>query len=89
MPETAVPGAEACIYALELHFSLLMSGSRTVPDDEAIRAALNSAGLTKIVVRPGPVFAASTGAACVHGTVTASGPVFAVGPAAADGACRP
>jgi hypothetical protein len=87
--ETAVPGAEACIYALKLHFSLLMTGSRTVPDDEAIRAALSSAGLTKIVVRPGAVFAASTGAACVYGTVTASGPAFTIGPSAADDTCRP
>ena len=89
VPEAAVPGAEACIYALKLHFSLLTSGSQTVPDNQAIGAALNTAGLTKIVVRPGPTFAASTGAACVHGTFTTTGPAFTIAPLAADGSCPP
>ena len=89
VPESAVPGAEACVLALRMHFTLLTSGSRTVPDERAIGAALSSAGLMKIVVRSGPIFAASTGAACVHGTLTAAGPAFTIGPLAADKSCRP
>lgn len=80
VPDTAVPGAEACVHALQLKFNLLARASGTPPDEEAIGAALRSAGLTKIVVRPGPAFAASTGAACVRGTFTASGPAFSITP---------
>lgn len=88
VPEAAVAGAEACISLLKMHFSLLTSGSRTVPDDRAIEAALRSAGLSRIVVRPGPEFTASTGAACLSGTYAATGPAFTIGPSAADGSCR-
>jgi hypothetical protein len=89
VPEAAVPGAEACVYRLKMEFNLLMSGSPRVPDEQAIGAALSSAGLTKIVVRSGPVFAASTGAACVLGTFTAKGPSFTIGPLAPNKSCRP
>jgi hypothetical protein len=89
VPQAAVPGAEACVYALKLTFSLLTAGTRTVPDRQEIDTALRSAGLTKIVIHPGPSFAASTGAACVYGTFAATGPSFAIGPLASDGSCRP
>jgi hypothetical protein len=89
VPQAAVPGAEACVHALRIHFSLLASGSRSVPDEPAIDAALRSAGLTKIAVRSGPAFAASTGAACIHGTFTGTGPAFTIGPLTTDNACRP
>jgi len=84
----AIPGAEACVYFLKLQFSLHAAGSRTAPDEQTIAAVLRSAGLTKIAVRSGPVFAASTGAACVHGGFTTTGPAFVLGPLAADGSCR-
>jgi hypothetical protein len=88
VPTVAIPGAEACVYLLKIQFSLLSAGSRTAPDEQAIEEALSSAGLTKIVVRPGPVFVASTGAACVHGSFTVTGPAFIIGPLGADGSCR-
>ncbi|MDY7087652.1 MAG: hypothetical protein SYR96_21395 [Actinomycetota bacterium] len=72
-----------------MQFSLLTVGSRTAPEEQAIEAALHSAGLAKIVVRRGPVFAASTGAACVYGSFTATGPTFIISQPAADGSCPP
>lgn len=89
LAEAAVPGAEACVHALKREFSLRAGGSRAVPDEPAIGAALRSAGLTNIDVRPGPAFTASTGAACIYGTFTASGPGFTLGPPATDGSCPP
>lgn len=87
VPEAAVPGAEACVHALEIHFSLLMRGSREAPGEPEIDAALRSAGLTEIVVSPRPSFAGSTGAACVYGSFTAAGPEFVIGPAAPGRPC--
>jgi hypothetical protein len=89
VPETAVPGAEACVHALEIQFSLLMRGSRETPDEPSIDSALRSVGLTKIVIGSESSFAASTGAACVYGTVTTAGPDFAIGPATAGRPCLP
>ncbi|WP_412746438.1 hypothetical protein [Krasilnikovia sp. MM14-A1004] len=89
VPEAAVPGAEACVNALTMQFVLLAGGSRAVPDRRAVDAALRSAGLVDIVVRAGPTFAASTGAACVYGRFSAAGPAFEIGPPATDGSCRP
>jgi hypothetical protein len=88
VPKVAIPGAEACVHALKIQFSLLAAGSRTAPDEQAIEAALRSAGLTKVLIHSGPVFAASTGAACVFGSFTATGPAFIVGPLTTDGSCR-
>jgi hypothetical protein len=87
VPEAAVPGAEACIYLLRMNFSLLTAGSPSPPGTAPVEAALRSAGLMRIVVRPGPVFAASTGAACLSGRFTTDGPAFTIGPPAAT--CRP
>ncbi|WP_412750355.1 hypothetical protein [Krasilnikovia sp. M28-CT-15] len=89
LAEAAVPGAEACIRALTMRFTLLAAGARTVPDRRAVDAALRSAGLLRIVVRPGPAFAASTGSACVYGAFTPAGPAFEIGPLAGDDSCRP
>lgn len=89
VPQAAVLGAEACVYFLRLQFSLLMSGSATVPDASAIDATLRAAGLAKVLVRPGPIFAASTGAACIYGTFTPAGPAFTIGPLGTDGSCAP
>jgi hypothetical protein len=58
-----------------------------VPDKKTIDEALRTAGLTKIFVRSGPAFAASTGAACVYGTFDEAGPAFTIGPLATDGSC--
>jgi hypothetical protein len=87
VPQAAVPGAEACVHALSIEFTLLASGSRAVPDEREIDEALRAAGLMKIFVRSGPAFAASTGAACVYGTFTEAGPAFTIGPPAIDGSC--
>jgi hypothetical protein len=89
VPQAAVPGAEACVHALNIRFTLLTSGSRTVPDEQAIDETLRAAGLTNIVIRSGPAFAASTGAACIYGTFTTAEPAFAIGPPTTDGSCRP
>ncbi|MCM4081104.1 hypothetical protein [Paractinoplanes hotanensis] len=89
VPAAAIAGAEACVHILKLRFSLLTAGSRTAPDKQAIEAALRSAGLTKVVIRSGPIFAASTGDACLHGSFSAAEPAFVIGPPATDGACRP
>lgn len=89
VPEAAVPGAEACVHALEIYFSLLAAGSRSTPQPSQVDQALRSAGLTNIVVAPGPVFGASTGELCVFGAFTTNGPEFTLGPPATDGSCRP
>jgi hypothetical protein len=89
VPKAAIAGAEACVYLLKMQFALLTAGSRTAPNEQSIEAALRSAGLMKIVVRSGPVFAAFTGGACVYGSFTATVPAFITGPPAADGSCRP
>jgi hypothetical protein len=88
VPEAAVSGAETCIDLLRREFALIEAGSRTAPDERAIKRALGSAGLVHVVVRSGPVFAASTGAACIHGDLTRTEPGFIIGPPAADGLCR-
>jgi hypothetical protein len=85
----AVPGAEACVQALEIRFSLLMRGSRAAPDESTIDSALRSVGLTDVVIGPESSFAASTGSACVYGTFTPAGPDFAIGPASAGRSCHP
>jgi hypothetical protein len=87
VPEDAVPGAEACVYLLRLRFSLLTSGSGTAPARAEIEHSLRSLGLTEVVLEPGPVFAASTGAACIHGTFTEDDPSFTISPLAVDGSC--
>jgi hypothetical protein len=89
VPQAAVPGAEACVNALRLEFSLLMSGSRSEPEESAIDRTLRAAGLAKIAVRPGPVFAASTGAACIYGAFTTAGPTFTIGPLGTGSSCSP
>jgi hypothetical protein len=88
VPPAAVPGAEACLDVLRAQFSLLTAGSRTAPDQQAIEVALRSAGLTSIVVRSGPAFAASTGVACLYGNFTPTEPAFVIGPVSADGSCH-
>jgi hypothetical protein len=85
VPEEAVPGAEACVHALRITFSLLAAGSATPPDEREVESALRSAGLLDIVVNG--EFAASTGAACIYGTFAADGPAFTIGPLAAAGSC--
>jgi hypothetical protein len=87
VPEAAVPGAEACVYALKLRFSLLAAGSSDVPGRREIDTSLRSAGLTKIVFRSESSFAASTGTACVYGSFPGSEPEFVIGAPAADGSC--
>jgi hypothetical protein len=89
VPKAGIAGAEACVYLLRTQFALLTTGSRTAPDERAIEVALRSAGLTNIVVRSGPVFAAFTGGACVYGSFTATVPAFIIGPSTAAGSCRP
>ncbi len=83
VPADAVPGAEACVQQLRRSFNLLTAGGATALAARDVDAVLHSAGLTAIVVREGPAFAASTGYACVYG------PDFALGPLAADGSCPP
>jgi hypothetical protein len=89
VPKAAIAGAEDCVYLLKMQFALLTTGSRTAPDEQAIGVALRSAGLMKIVVDSGPVFAAFTGGACVYGSFTATVPAFIIGQPAPDGSCRP
>jgi hypothetical protein len=80
VPADAVPGAEGCVYLLRMAFTLLTAGSTRPPESRAVEEQLRSAGLEGIVMRPGPSFGASTGAACIYGAFTASGPSFEIGP---------
>jgi hypothetical protein len=89
VPDDAVRGAEACVQVLRVTFSLITAGARSTPSASQVDTALTSAGLTNIAVASGPVFGASTGAACLFGTFAAEGPRFTIGPLAADGSCRP
>ena len=82
VPPAAIPGAEECVRLLSLEFNLLAGGSGRVPDDAGIRAALEKNGLTGIVIRPGPAFAASTGRACIRGTFPAGVPDMMMSPGA-------
>jgi hypothetical protein len=89
VPDAAVPAAEACVKDLRRYFTLPAANASGVPDESTVDAALHSAGLTKIAVRPGRGFAASTGAVCLYGTFTEAVPDFAIGPRTADGSCPP
>ncbi|GAA0581484.1 hypothetical protein GCM10010172_78080 [Paractinoplanes ferrugineus] len=87
VPAAAVPRAEDCVHVLRLQVSLLTAGSAQPPGEAALKRALSSAGLSGIVVRPGPSFGASTGAVCVYGTFTGPDPSFEIGPPAVP--CAP
>jgi hypothetical protein len=84
---SVIPAAENCVHLLSLRFSLLAAGDKALTEP-TVRAELLDAGLTGVIVDPGPTFAASTGQACVVGTFTAGTPIFAITPLAGDGSCR-
>ncbi len=85
----AATGAEQCIAVLRQELALRTAGADRAPGEADIRAALEGAGLTRPVVRPGPRFAASTGEACVLGTFTGGTAAFTIAALPADGSCRP
>lgn len=84
VPPDAIPGAESCIMRLRMDFSLRSAGGSA--DERGVEDSLRAAGLTAIEVTSGPAFTASTGYACIHGTLPDD---FTIGPLAADGSCRP
>jgi len=88
VPAVAAAAATECARLLQLEFTLRTAGGRPL-DEEAVRAALQSTGLTKAVIEPGPRFATSTGQACIIGTVTAGRPAMVIAPLPSDGTCRP
>ena len=85
----AIAGAESCVRALRIEFTLLAAGSGTRPSDDTIRATLRHAGLTSVTVQPGPTFAASTGQACLLGSLTTEKPSFTIAQLGPDGSCHP
>lgn len=87
VPPAAVPGAEACVRLLQLEFSLRGAGTGRL-DERAVRAALESVGLTAVNVGRGPVFTASTGRACILGTFPADRPAMEIAPLGAGGDCQ-
>jgi hypothetical protein len=87
VPEAAAVRAESCARRISPELTLLsVTGA---PDDNAIRQILSTAGLDQVVIRPGPTFAASTGKACLYGTLTSDHPKLSIGPLAPNGSCPP
>jgi hypothetical protein len=89
VPAAALPGAQACVQQLRMTFQLITAGSGQPPDDTAVRTALQTAGLQRVRVQPGPAFAGSTGQACVAGAFAAGSPTFTIAAPAPDGSCNP
>jgi hypothetical protein len=95
VPADAAARAADCISILRMEL-VLRRASGTL-DENAVRAALTAAHLTRVVVGPGLRFAGSTGQACVVGSVPAGSgsgagagnPEFAITPLSPDGTCRP
>jgi hypothetical protein len=93
VPADAAAHAADCITILRMEI-VLRRASGTLNED-AVRAALTAAHLTRVVVGPGLRFAGSTGRACVVGSVPADGsgvagnPEFAIAALGPDGTCRP
>lgn len=87
VPEAAAARAESCARRISPELTLLsVTGA---PDDNAIRQILTTAGLDQVAIRPGPAFAASTGRACLYGTLTSDHPKLSIGPLAPNGSCPP
>jgi len=79
--------AETCARILRLELTLLVGGRGGSPAEPALRRTLALQGLTGIIVGDESAFAASTGAACVHGVFTEEGPRLSIGPLAANHTC--
>ena len=60
-----------------------------MPEIKGRKATLTGGGLFKPAVESDLRFAASTGKACIVGTVTADKPAMAIAPLPANGPCRP
>jgi hypothetical protein len=89
VPADAAESAEQCVRRLQQEFTLRAAGSGRFPDEAAVRASLQSAGLLRPVVEPGPRFAASTGEACILGGFAAGQPAMTIAALPDSGTCRP
>jgi hypothetical protein len=87
VPADAAAVAESCARILRLELTLLIGGRGGRPAEPALRRTLARQGLSGIAVGDESAFAASTGAACVHGVFTAEGPQLSIGPIAANRTC--
>lgn len=88
LPSEAAARAETCARSLSPQLTLLLHGADPL-DEKTLRTFLTGEGLTGVVIGPGLSFAAATGKACVHGSLTADRPELSIGPPAPDGTCRP
>jgi hypothetical protein len=88
VPPGAAAGAELCVTRIRTELSLRTNTGRTEPAPADIRATLDNAGLTEVVV-DGPSFAGSSGQACLLGTSSAGKTTFTIAPLPGDGHCRP
>jgi hypothetical protein len=89
VPPEAVAAAESCARTLQQELTLLAASPGGITDEQSLRRILTSAGLSRILVQPGPAFAAAAGQACVHGTFPSGRPELSIGPQQPDGSCRP
>jgi len=89
IPPEAAATAESCARSLQPGLTLLAANPRALADEQSLRRILTSAGLTKIIIQPGPTFAAAAGKACVYGTFPSGKPELSIGPQPRDGSCRP
>jgi hypothetical protein len=98
VPADAAARAADCVVILRMELTLRRASGTL--DENAVRAALTAARLTRVVVGPGLRFAGSTGQACVVGSVPAGGsgagavgdtgnPEIAIAPLRPDGTCQP
>jgi hypothetical protein len=93
VPADAAAHAADCITVLQMEI-VLRRASGTL-NEEALRAALTAAHLTRVLVTPDLRFAGSTGRACVVGSIPADSPgvtgnpEFAIATLGPDGTCRP
>ena len=89
IPPEAAPAAESCARSLQPDLTLLAVSPGGLADEQSLRRVLTSAGLTKIIIQPGPAFAAAAGKACVYGTFPSGKPELSIGPQQPDGSCHP
>ena len=78
-----------CARSLRPKLTLLAANPGGLADEQSLRRILTSAGLTEIIIQPGPAFAAAAGKACVYGTFPSGRTELSIGPQQPDGSCRP
>ncbi|WP_189079740.1 hypothetical protein [Mangrovihabitans endophyticus] len=85
--DEAADGAIDCVIALQAELTLRQAAGQPM-DRDAVRAVLARAGLFKPDISARGDFAASTGGACVLGTMAGGKPVLSVAPLPPEGPCH-